>query len=429
MKKQKINQGRAGGSTNLTLTIMGETVQTEQKKRTDIHVGQAVERDICTGCGACWQICPQQGAIRMERDELGFLRPVVDEAQCIFCGLCVKACDAIAFEKSGKQPDCYAARHVVPSEVATSRSGGFFMALCRHTIDRGGVVCGCEMRDMRAVHAFEDTYEGCARFKGSKYVQSDMENCFSQCADYLKDGRAVLFSGTGCQVHGLLRYLTVRNISRDTLTTVDIVCHGVPSPGMFREYIEEMEHREGKRVTEIDFRDKEAFGWADHVEKYTYEDGTTRHSRDWTTMYYRHVLFRPSCYSCRYTNVERHTDFTIADYWGIDRNAPHFHDNRGVSLVMVHTEHGKALFEEIKPLLDVERTNLATSYQPQMKLPIQKGRGYNRFTKAYRKNHIKVIRRHFFPSAGRRFARALEKRAKRYVKSLFVLLNTYLKGN
>ena len=194
------------------------------------NISSYSDKSQCCGCTACYAVCPQH-AISMRSDEKGFLYPQVKDEKCINCGLCIKVCDFKIFHPVSGQTDFYAVRQKDKNEVAQSRSGAFFAALANHVLQQNGVVFGCEMLDTQTViHKVEITREGVCRFRGSKYVQSDMGDCFTQCADYLKNGRVVLFSGTACQVHGLLSFLSQRKIPTEHLVTADLVCHGVPSP-------------------------------------------------------------------------------------------------------------------------------------------------------------------------------------------------------
>lgn len=375
------------------------------------------EQDCC-GCTACASICPKN-AITMLENAKGFKYPVIDQSKCVDCGLCADTCDFKVFKPTVNKPDTYAIRHKDSEEVRTSRSGAFFMGLCKYVAERGGTAFGCTLTDeLEVKHCSVDAYDKCYIFKGSKYVQSDMGTCFSECKDLLKNGKWVLFSGTGCQVHGLLSFLNKSKISTERLITVDLVCHGVPSPGVWKNYISELEAKKGQKITSVDFRDKEKFGWRDHVEKYVSEDGTVYHSKSWTDMFYRHILFRSSCYNCKYTTTQRNSDFTIADYWGIGKNAPRFDDNRGVSLVLVHNDKARVVLDEIKDCFDMEKTKIETSMQPQLSKPIWKGYDYNTFWKKYKNNPAKTVKKYFFPGPIRRGYLKLEKTAKKTLKKI-----------
>lgn len=374
--------------------------------------------NLCCGCGGCAAVCPF-GAITMETAANGFKYPKVDKSACTECGLCEKACNFKAFVPTGHEPKCYAARHVDRSELQTSRSGGFFMAVCKYVIEKGGVVFGCTLdENLSVVHTYADTYEDCKKFKGSKYVQSDLKDCFAQCERFLREGRWVLFSGTGCQVHGLLGFLRTKKVPQDTLITMDLVCHGAPSPGVWQTYLEVFQKKEGRKITMVDFRDKEINGWADHIEKYVLDDGSAMHTKKWTAVFYRHILFREACYHCKYTTPERESDFTIADYWGIGNNAPEFNDNKGCSLVLIHSDKAHTVFEAVKPYVCFAETKLATSMQPQLRHPIWKGWDYGLFWNRFTKNPQKAVKMWFYPSQGTKLLWKAERTAKDVLKKL-----------
>ena len=363
------------------------------------NISSYTDKSQCCGCTACYAVCPQI-AISMQSDEKGFLYPRVDEGKCINCGLCVNVCDFKAFRPVSGQTDFYAVRQKDKNEVAQSRSGAFFAALADHILQKNGVVFGCEMIEAQTiVHKAESTREGVCRFRGSKYVQSDMGDCFAQCADYLKSGRVVLFSGTACQVHGLISFLLQKKISAERLLTADIVCHGVPSPKLWKEYIDQWNERSNSKIVKVDFRNKNLFGWAAHRESFLHEDSTTTTTTNWTNAFYAHVMFRESCYTCPYTTPDRKTDFTLADYWGIAKNAPRFDDDKGVNLLLIHTEKGRKIFEALSPVLNYEKTVRETSLQPNLIHPSYKGKGYDRFWKDYADlSKEKFYKKYFFPS-------------------------------
>ncbi len=374
--------------------------------------------ELCCGCGACKSICPQN-AIEMERSYKGFKYPKIDEEKCISCNLCLTVCDFKKFVPVDNKPQCYAVRHKDANELNTSRSGGFFMALCRYVIDNHGVVFGCvEDENLFVKHIYVDKYEECKKFKGSKYVQSDLINTFDECLELLEKGKLVLFSGTGCQIHGLISFLKVKEINTERLITVDIVCHGVPSPGVFEKYIKELERRSDCKIQNIGFRDKSANGWADHIEKYTTDNGTEFYSKKWCTVFYRHILFRESCYNCKYTTTKRKSDFTIADYWGIGKNVPEFDDNRGCSLVLINSKKAKTIFDKSKVYFEYKKTDINNSLQPQLIKPIWKGWDYNLFWRKYKKNVSKTIDMFFFPNVFKKLFWKAERCAKDILKKI-----------
>lgn len=372
--------------------------------------------ESCSGCGACACICPSN-AITMVYASNGFLYPEINIQDCTQCGLCLKVCDFKQFVPSKEEPSCYAVRHKDPEELRTSRSGGFFMALSKWVIEHRGVVFGCELNDqLQVVHRYRETYEESKKFKGSKYVQSDLGNTFEECATFLRSGRWVLFSGTGCQIHGLLRFLTMARVPTDTLFTVDIVCHGAPSPGVWETYTKLLEEKEKCRIKTVDFRDKATHGWTDHVEMYVLENGEKKYSRNWTAVFYRHILFRESCHVCKYTTIERKSDFTIGDYWGIGRNVPEFDDNCGCSLVLIHSCKGKKIFETLCDDIVSVETNWKTSMQPQLERPVWKGWDRTFFWKWFQKNRKQAVATWFFPSPITRGIWRIERMTKNIIK-------------
>ena len=225
----------------------------------------------CCGCTACASICPHD-AISMQPDALGFLYPVVDESKCTDCGLCEKVCAFHEnYDKSQNLPEplAYAARHKDMREVETSRSGAAFIALSDWVLRLGGVVYGAGYADhFRVVHKRATSREERDEFKGSKYVQSDLNTVFRQVKKDLKDGLTVLFSGTPCQTSGLASYVGKR--LRENLYLVDIVCHGVPGPYLWRDYLAYLEKKQGSRICWVNFRDKQEYGWAAHRETFKF---------------------------------------------------------------------------------------------------------------------------------------------------------------
>lgn len=324
----------------------------------------------CCGCTACSSIC-SHNAISMEPDTLGFLYPKIDESKCVECGLCEKVCqfnDNYDRSLNLSEPIAYAARHKDTSEVMKSRSGAAFVAISDYVLEQGGVVYGAGYRDhFRVAHKRAVTKEERDEFRGSKYVQSDLTGVFRQVKDDLKNGLMVLFSGTPCQTAGLNSYIA--NKLRENLILVDIVCHGVPSPFIWRDYINQIEKETDKNIVKVDFREKMINGWKAHKEFFMFDDNSSLTKTLWTDMFYRHIMFRHSCEVCHYTNTERPSDITLADYWGWEKNVPDFNnDDRGISLVLLNTNKGVSIFSGCKNL-DTIPVNLKNSLQPNLQRP------------------------------------------------------------
>lgn len=365
----------------------------------------------CCGCGACYNICPTK-AIRMTPDEKGFIYPQIESQKCIDCGLCVKVCDFRKFTPTELAPDCYAVKHIDENEISTSRSGAFFIALAQFVLSHDGVVFGCVIEDCRYVYIrYATDKEGVNAFKGSKYVQSDTCDTFSECEKFLKQGKLVLYSGLGCQIHGLISYLKLKKTDTAKLITCDIVCHGAPSPKLWRQYIDMWDSLNKFKVVGVDFRNKTLSGWRAHYESLLLDNNTVVNADRWTYMFSAQVMFRESCYNCKYTTPNRRTDFTIADFWGIEKNVPEFDDNKGVSLVLVRTEKAKKVFKQLTNINYV-KTELENSLQPNLIHPSYKGKEYDRFWNGYKKNNQKTIKKYFFPSSARIFKQKIIRKLK-----------------
>ena len=323
----------------------------------------------CCGCTACASICPHN-AIAMRPDALGFLYPVVDETKCTDCGLCERVCafnDHYDTSLNFPQPDAYAARHINMEEVESSRSGAAFIAISDWILEHGGVVYGAGYTDhFRVAHKRATTKDERNEFKGSKYVQSDLTGVFRQVKEDLKNGLLVLFSGTPCQTAGLNSYIGKK--LREKLYLVDIVCHGVPSPFVWRDYLAYLERKHGDEICWVNFRDKQLFGWKAHHESFKFVNGGGK--MIFTYTFYKHIMFRHSCGVCPYTNTRRPSDITIADFWGWEKTDPTINaDDKGVSLVLVNTEKGRRLFEAIQGDMRVIPARLEDCLQPNLRHP------------------------------------------------------------
>lgn len=329
---------------------------------------QIIDKSQCCGCTACASICTQN-AITMQPDVMGFLYPVVDKGKCIDCSLCEKVCafnDLYDISLNLKEPIVYAARHKNIHEIETSRSGAAFIALSDWILDSGGVVYGAGYADhFRVIHKKATTKEERDEFKGSKYVQSDMNTVFRQVKDDLKKGLLVLFTGTPCQTAGLNSYLGKK--LRKNLFLVDIICHGVPSPYIWNDYLTYVENKYQSRIVKVDFRNK-INGWSSaHIETFVFENGhvvdlfTLRH------LFHKHIILRKSCGNCKYANFIRPSDITIGDFWGWEKTDKNFNkDDKGVSLVLLNTEQGQKIFFKCLNELNIISTTTELCVQPNL---------------------------------------------------------------
>ena len=235
---------------------------------------QIKDKANCCGCTACASICPKD-AISMEPDTLGFKYPKVDLSKCIDCGLCEKVCafnDHYDKNLNLKEPEIYAARHKDMHEIETSRSGAAFIAISDYILENGGVVYGVGYKNhFRVAHKRAITKEERNEFKCSKYVQSDLSGIFRQIKKDLLAGKTVLFSGTPCQTAGLNSFIGKK--LRQNLFLLDVICHGVPSPYILRDYITYIENKYKREIIEFNFRDKSRIGWAGHLESFVLNNG------------------------------------------------------------------------------------------------------------------------------------------------------------
>lgn len=288
----------------------------------------------------------------------------------------------------------YAAKHNNIQIRQASRSGGVFTALSDTILRNGGVVYGCKMKDpIHAVHSRAENAQERDAFHGSKYIQSDLENSFSQIQFDLIQKKQVLVSGTPCQINALYKFLKMTNTDTERLFTVDIVCHGVPSPVIWGDYVQWNENKAHEPVLSVDFRDK-SFGWNTHLETLIYAS-KKKTSDVYTRMFYGHNMLRPSCSTCPFTSTERISDITIADFWGINEVFPDFDDNQGVSLVLINTQKGTELFCAANKWMDFRETTIDCCMQPPLEKPFPIPDTRNEFWENYKRKNFEEIMRKY----------------------------------
>ena len=319
----------------------------------------------CSGCSACANICPKN-CIKMERDEFGFAYPKVDTDLCINCGRCETVCPIINPAKENNPLSVKGAKNRDESVRRTSSSGGTFFELANGIISRGGIVFGCALdSELVARHIGVETVEGLSALKSSKYVQSDVGTTYREVKKHLMDGREVLYSGTPCQIAGLKNYL---GKSYDNLLLVDVLCHGVPSPGVFADYLEYLGERFGAKPISVNFRNKEK-SWKRLYFEVKFENGKRYFTfcgyDRYMSMFLNNISLRPSCYDCRFTTVNRQGDITLGDFWGIGRKYPERDDDKGISLIIVNSEKGKNAYESISGKFDAFDSDIDTAKKPQ----------------------------------------------------------------
>lgn len=332
------------------------------------------DKHNCCGCSACVQRCPKQ-CISLHEDNEGFLYPHVNTNDCINCGLCEKVCPWLNRQNKLQPLEVLAVKNRNEDERMASSSGGVFIALAKKVIADGGVVFGAVFDENWEVkHTYAEKIEDVRPMMGSKYLQSRIENCYKNAEKFLKDGRLVLFTGSPCQITGLHNYLRK---DYPNLISVDILCHGVPSPGVWRKYIKEifnfarLETEVGnnkimspsKRVTpiitDIKFRDKTFHGWKKYsfvVSGKTIMLSELFYQNPFMRGFISNVYLRPSCYKCKCKNGISHSDITIGDFWGAPKAMPDFDDDKGIGLVLVNTNRGKVIFDSLD--MDVRKTTI-----------------------------------------------------------------------
>ena len=307
---------------------------------------EVTDKSKCCGCSACAGACPVQ-CISMIADKEGFKYPVADPNICISCGKCEQVCP-MTFSRPASEKKAYAAR--IPQYEPSSSSGGVFSALAENVLSSGGVIFGAafdEALKLRHIKVTDKTMLG--QLRGSKYVQSDMVGVYHQVQDELSDGKTVLFSGTPCQVAGLKKFL---NKDYPHLFTVDIACHGVPSPEVWNRYVRE----KGTDLVHVNFRDKSE-GWRKYNIAYTYKERTEKVRFDmdpYMLLFLQNISLRPSCYDCSFRNGGNCSDVTLADFWAIKDVMPEMNDGKGVSAVIVNTLKGESLVKQLGHLEEVK---------------------------------------------------------------------------
>ncbi len=302
----------------------------------------------CSGCYACANICPK-GCITMKTDKEGFWYPCIDKENCINCGLCERICPVLKEYKGNPKGKAYACINKNEEIRRQSSSGGVFTLIAENVISKGGVVFGAAFdEEFQVEHIAVEQTKDLEKLRGSKYLQSRIGDAYKQAKSFLESGRLVLFSGTPCQISGLKAYL---GKEYDNLIMQDIICHGVPSPKVWKKYVDFREANAESRSKKIDFRNK-GDGWQDYSVLFEFENGADYIKRSAKNSYMKAFLadlcLRPSCYNCHSKSLERESDITLADFWGIKGVLPDMDDNKGTSLILVNSEKGGMVFDEIK---------------------------------------------------------------------------------
>lgn len=330
-----------------------------------------IDFEHCTGCGACAQVCPKKCIQNKENIE-GFVYPVINENDCINCNLCQKVCP-INKSQELVNSKAYAAVNRNADSLMKASSGGVFDSIARYALDAKGIVYGCAFsEDLRAEHTRIDCVDKLSMLYGSKYVQSDINNTYSEVKMDLNVGRLVVFSGTPCQVAGLKSFL---NRQYENLITIDIICHGVPSQAYFDKYIDMLRKQYQGSVVDFNFRSKANHGWSLAGDfAYVKNDEKKKHSLFYFDNYYYHYflessIYRKSCYTCKYANLYREGDFSLGDLWGAERYNFDFDTSKGCSLLLVNSNKGNKILKFLDIYLSEIDMETAVQYNAQLSHP------------------------------------------------------------
>lgn len=312
-------------------------------------------KDECTGCMSCVNSC-SIGAIRISRDDSnGFDYPEIEKDKCILCGKCMKSCPVLLYSPNYnvKKADSldigelYAAVNINTNARLTASSGGIFEILSNYIISNGGVVFGAEFDETFGVkHNYAESMDGVVRFKTSKYVQSYIsKDIYKKCYDFCENDRMVLFTGTSCQINGLYTYLKK---DYSNLYTLDLICSGNTSPGLWKKYLEYRENKQNSKICSVNFRDK-TFGWDRFSLKISFLSGK-KYIRilpndEWGFFFLKHYAQRECCYSCKYKDIHHKSDFTLGDFWGVQLSYPELYDDKGLSFVLINSLKAKQLLD------------------------------------------------------------------------------------
>lgn len=352
-----------------------------------------LNKEDCCGCSACYSVCGKK-VITMKPDEEGFLYPEIDQARCVDCGRCTQICPLLqeGNYKNSDTPRFYVARHKSQEILLKSTSGGAFTAISDAVLQQNGVIYGVDYdEDFHVLHQRAETPEQRDRMRISKYVQSDMGDTYAQIKADLKKGRMVLFTGTPCQAAGLRGFMgSSPHIER--LYICDLICHSIPSPLIWEEYKRLLEREKDGKFVSVQFRSKRD-GWSRANSNKGFLFTTDKSPEVQEDDRFYHLFFkvgaitRPSCSQCRFTDVHRVSDLTIADYWGIETYNPEWFDPLGVSLIMVNSTKGAALFDQCRQELHAEERPKEESLNEQKRLrePSQFPENRSLFWEEYRR--------------------------------------------
>ena len=358
------------------------------------------DKCMCCGCSACKNICPKN-AIEMCEDEYGFKYPMINKDLCINCGLCEKICPIKNnTNKKEKNIYAYACYNKNINDRLNSSSGGIFILLAKYIIKQNGVVFGATFdKEFNVIHSYVENEDELFKLMGSKYVQSDIGDSYKKAELFLKENRCVLFTGTPCQIEGLKKYLKK---DYEKLITQDIICHGVPSPIVWREYLKFQKKKNyNNKIKNIFFRNKDR-GWTSYRIKIIFENKVYSNDLEkdlYMQSFLKNLCLRDSCYNCKFKKMYRESDITLGDYWGINKFHKNMNDNKGTSLVIVNSEKGKKIFDAISSYIIFSKTDLtnALKYNSSMIESIKKPNNRDEFINEINYSNFDLIVKKYVP--------------------------------
>ena len=351
---------------------------------------QVLEKNKCTGCTACMNICPK-GAISMIEGEDGFKYPIIDQEKCINCGLCKKTCPVINTKENKSLNKCYVAFNKDEETRLKSSSGGIFSLIANYILEQKGLVIGTAFNDNNELkHIAIEKKKELPKLMGSKYLQSDLNNIFKYIKENIKD-KKILFVGTPCQIGGLKAFIKK---DYDNLICIDLICHGVPSPKLFKKYIEELEKENGKLIN-YNFRDNST-GWDTYSNTATFKNKTITEDRkenNYMKLFLSDIALRQSCFNCNFKLGNKYSDITLGDFWGIKNHYPEMYNKSGVSAIIINTEKGNEIFKEIINNLEYKECKLEeiVSGNPSIKISGKEPKNRNKFFKEIDKLSVQEL--------------------------------------
>lgn len=343
-----------------------------------------LEKSACCGCSACADAC-REGAIRMEQDEEGFAYPRIDRIRCTDCGRCGEVCPLRNIEECFHRERIYLGMQAKEEGLrSVSSSGGMFSILAQYIFKQQGIVYGAAYNNgMEVLHMRAEDGKQLDALRRTKYVQSRLNGIYREIEGLLKQDRWVLFCGTPCQAYALKLYLK-KEYSR--LVIVDLVCYGVPSPGIWASYVKYLEQKHGGSLTDFSFRDKRnrdnGHGCSYKIDGITYTGSL--YEDIYSRMYFKNYILRPSCHDCRFCRIARCSDFTIGDFWEMERVRKDMDDGMGTSVVILHTDRAKEIWDGVKDQTRWFLCKKEEILQPRLTVPTAAAKGRKTLMKLYR---------------------------------------------